>query len=63
MNKKTVEKNDKKYVISFLDENLYPCEEKDAYMVSISEYDKDNNFIQNTLGTVERKKDSLKTEN
>ena len=51
---KTVELNDKKYIITFLDKNNKPCEEENAYMVSISEYDKSDNFIQNALGYINK---------
>ena len=56
MEKKEVKLNDKNYIISFLDKENNPCEEKNAYMVSISEYDKDNNFIRNTVGYVNAEK-------
>lgn len=55
MKRKTVELNDKKYIITFLDKNNKPCEEENAYMISISEYDKNDNFIQNTLGYIKTK--------
>ena len=51
---KEVELNDKKYIITFLDKGNNPCEEKNAVFVSISEYDKNNNFIQNVMGTVKK---------
>lgn len=56
MEKKEVKLNDKHYIIKFLDKENNPCEEKNAYMVSISEYDKDNNFIRNTVGYVNAEK-------
>ena len=49
---KRIETSDKIFILTFTDKNNQPCEEKDAYMVSISEYDKDNNFIQSTIGYV-----------
>lgn len=54
---KKVEFDGKTHIITFLDKNLKLCEEKDAYMVSIDEYDKDGKFIQNVLGFVGNKKD------
>ena len=54
MEKREVEVNNKKYIITFLDKENKPCEEEKAVMVSISEYDKDNNFIRNTIGTIKK---------
>ena len=51
---KKVEVNGKTYIITFLDENFISCEEKDASMVSIDEYDKNGKFIQNVLGSVDK---------
>ena len=52
--RKTVEINDKEYTITFLDKNNKPCEEENAYMVSISEYDKNGVFIKNVLGNINK---------
>lgn len=54
MKNKEVELNDKKYIITFLDKENKPCEEDEANMVSISEYDKDGNFIQNVIGSINK---------
>ena len=48
--------NGKTYIITFLNKNFKTCEEKDAYMISIDEYDEKGKFVQNVLGFVEDKK-------
>lgn len=54
MKNKKIKSNGKKYILTFLDKNNKPCEEKDAYMVSISEYDENDKFIQSTIGYVKK---------
>ena len=55
MKNKIIKSNGKKFILTFLDKNNKPCEEKDAYMVSISEYDENDKFIQSTIGYVKNK--------
>lgn len=54
MKKREIELNGKKYIIAFLDGENKPCEEDEAIMVSISEYDKYDNFIKNVIGTIKK---------
>ena len=57
---KTIKKNEKEYLLTFFDENHQPCEEEKAYMVSISEYDENGNFIRSVIGIMDKNKDQEK---
>ena len=53
MNHKIIKNEEETFELFFYDKEHKPCDEEKAYMVSISQYDKDGKFVKSVLGLVD----------